>query len=96
MDCDVIPELPGVYAIYLESFRTKKSKLIYIGSSKNLYLRLEVRKHNIFYRRKIICSQVLNGGIFMFIKIKKCNNFSCIEKKLINKLRPVLNKNGKL
>lgn len=45
--CHIIPDDPGCYAIYIFNYETKIQELIYIGTARNLKIRLakhEVRK----------------------------------------------------
>ena len=76
---------PGVYAFYLMNVITCKKRLIYIGSSSAIGKRL--KNHNLSNRGKF--------PWFSVVKIKLCDNYLEIEKKLIKKLKPILNKTFK-
>jgi len=43
--CHVVPNSPGCYAIFIFNIETLKKKLIYVGTAKNLKIRLA--KHEI-------------------------------------------------
>ena len=81
------PENNGVYVIYALDTVEKTKKLIYVGKSANISRR--ILTHKIFYRQEF--SEPL-AFIRPFIKFKITDNASELEKKLIKKLSPPLNK----
>jgi len=80
----ITPMYPGCYAIYLHNMVTDRWRLIYIGTASNLFNRL--CNHNIYNRKfkfpyeTMVKVKVVNGGRFK------------LEKKLIKRLKPILNK----
>lgn len=77
--------ISGVYCIY--TLVDKKTELHYIGSSKNIGTRVSFENHP--YKR------LLREGYMVFIKFKECNNYVQLEKDLIFRLKPKMNKHGK-
>lgn len=77
--------ISGVYCIYTLVGKTKN--LHYIGSSKNIGNRVSKENHpyKILFRE----------GHLVFIKFKECENYIQLEKDLIRKLKPIMNKYGK-
>lgn len=80
------PYNKGVYAIWSINYPYKGCKhLLYIGSSKNINKRINNETHP--YR---IAFNRLNGSVFTsFIEVE---NYKEIEKNLIIKYKPILNK----
>lgn len=77
--------LSGVYCVC--SIENEKTKIHYIGSSKDIGKRLSSNKHP--YRI------LYNNGIMAFIKYKETINYLELEIRLINKIKPELNINHK-
>ena len=78
-------QLPGLYAIYMENIITERYRLIYIGTATNLERRLN-KNHDIFSRKIKIPYQLI-----LKLKYIKENRLKT-EKKLIKRLKPILNK----
>jgi len=85
----VPPQLPGNYAIYSLDIFSRERKLLYIGTSYDLKRRLDT--HPIYS----ILKTILTPNEIPIFKIKTISNpeerFS-LEKKLISRLNPPLNK----
>ena len=80
----LVPQYPGCYAMYIHNMVTKRMKLIYIGTASNLCNRL--CNHPVFDRKLSFPYETL-------AKIKIINNGRLeLEKKLIKRLKPRLNK----
>lgn len=73
--------ITGVYCVC--SIQDNKTKVHYIGSSKDIGKRLANNKHP--YR------VLYNNGVKAFIKYKETKNYLELEKDLIKKLKPELN-----
>lgn len=73
----------GVYVIMHFDVLTRKSLVIYVGRSLNLKSRW--KSHNIF-------KQSFKDGYFSGVKWKICKNSAELEYKLINRLKPIYNK----
>ena len=82
------PSSPGVYAIWVRNYRSDAGErhLLYIGSSKNVSKRLESMKHP--YR---IAYDRLNDYL-VFVSFLETDDHINIEKQLIIKHKPILNK----
>jgi hypothetical protein len=80
----------GVYAIFMQSDYNIRPRLLYIGSSKNIRKRVYQRNHWYIY----LYRRCYQGIVLQYIY---CENYIEVEKKLIKKLNPLLNKihNGK-
>lgn len=79
------PKTSGVYAIFIYDWVTKKRQLLYIGTARNLYLRL--KKHEV---KKVL----LALDYFVVIKckiVKKTEERLDLENKLLNRLKPKIN-----
>lgn len=85
---NIIPEKPGVYAIYILNLNTKYKKLVYIGMAQNLYKRLQ--KHEV----KKLLYNLIDYPNCIWIKCKielNTNKRILLEKELIKKLKPQYN-----
>jgi excinuclease UvrABC nuclease subunit len=80
-------DLAGVYGIFVKPDHNKIEKCLYIGSSKNIKKRILSSLHP--YMR------LWNRGICAYSREIICDNFLEIEKLLIKKYRPFLNKQHK-
>lgn len=76
---------PGVYAIFMQSGYNIRPRLLYIGSSKNIKKRTQQTNHWFIYLYK----RCYQGIILKYIY---CDNYIEVEKKMIKKLKPLLNK----
>ena len=84
----IIPEDPGVYAIYILNYVKKESRLIYIGMAVNLEKRL--KKHEI---RKVL-NALLEYPEIPYIKVKVIQDYRKrfeTERWLIDRLQPKAN-----
>jgi len=86
--CHVIPKMPGCYAIYLFDLETKKWELFYIGTSKNLSLRL--RKHPVARTLRALSDFPKVVAVKCKIITNETNRLQT-EKKLIERLSPRVN-----
>lgn len=77
----------GVYAVMCGNFITKKSTVLYIGSSKNMYKRVNQPSHP--YRK--LSSETISDDHFIYVKFKECDNYIELEKRIIKKLKPPFN-----
>lgn len=79
------PEKPGVYAVCMCRNLQSQEKIVYIGSSKNVYKRLNSANH--------VYKKLYNKSRFhVYTKSFMTNDYIEIEKKLIIKYKPPLNK----
>lgn len=76
---------PGVYAIFMQSVYLQRPRLLYIGSSKNVQKRINNTNHWYLYLYK----RCYQGIILKYIY---CDNYLEVEKKMIIKNKPLLNK----
>lgn len=82
------PSAPGVYCVSVFNLQTKKSQILYIGSSQNISKRVLNTKHP--YR--VVYDQMRGQfDMAVTIRFKECDDFIELEKKLIRRLRPPLN-----
>lgn len=79
-----LPELPGVYIIYFQKLFDEIKTIKYIGRSNNLHKR--------FTCHRVYSSLFDIDQLALRVKIKYTNNHKELERKLIQKLRPPLNK----
>ena len=107
--CHVIPKVAGFYAIYLLNLQTHNKELVYLGTASNLETRLKshevIRILRCLYeypihvdiKCKIFISKLPHRRtIGWFDKYDQTNNErKIIEAKLINRLQPKLNKQGR-
>lgn len=82
--CEPKPE-KGVYAIFLQSSYLQRPRLMYIGSSKNIRNRVTKTNHWYMYLYK----RCYQGVVLKYIY---CDNYLKIEKEMIKKHKPLLNK----
>jgi predicted GIY-YIG superfamily endonuclease len=90
IDKAYLPESPGVYLIYVGCF-TNRAKIIYIGSTKNLWDRLS--QHEI----PRCVRAISDGRVHVYVKYKIINDDSKRIKKeysLIRKIKPKANNRG--
>jgi excinuclease UvrABC nuclease subunit len=85
--CFQAPNKPGVYAIFLLNYRKWRKRLLYIGSSSNLRKRL-TRHH------PLLCRDTKLPYLTIAFA-RETNEYSLLEKKLIKKLQPILNRTFK-
>ena len=86
--CNIIPDAPGCYAIYLANIKTHKWELFYIGTAKNLERRL--KKHAVV--RVLRCLSDLPNLVAIKCKIIEDSSVRLeTERKLIKRLRPQVN-----
>jgi excinuclease UvrABC nuclease subunit len=86
--CSDPPNQPGVYIIYLINYILGRRRLVYIGSAKNLRKRLNRHTHGILKRNHI-------HPYLPIVFAKETDTYLSLEKRLIKKLKPILNKNFK-
>jgi excinuclease UvrABC nuclease subunit len=77
-----IPKRPGVYVILIKVPKDSGFEVLYIGSSKNLRLRLKNHKH--------LKSHAFSGDKYR-VYFKECDNFKEVELALIKKFAPIAN-----
>ena len=75
-----VPELSGVYVIFMFNYGSRRMRLIYIGSSKNLKKRISTHP--------ILSKKVFNTKLYFMV----CQDYFGIEKHLIKKHKPILNR----
>lgn len=83
------PPCAGVYAVCISHPDRKSERILYIGSSKNVYKRLSNQEHpylKCFHRFP---------DFLVYTKTIETDDYEHLEKKLIRTYRPILNKNGK-
>ena len=85
------PNEPGVYAVLIRNYSSEsgESHIIYIGSSKNIRKRVDVGRGH--YYRKVY--ERFPDKI-VFVKFFVTDNYKNIEKYMIKKYKPTLNKRG--
>lgn len=84
-----LPDSSGVYAVCLASFHNlmiENARLVYIGSSKNIQKRVYSPKH--LYRKL----HNRSNNFLVYIIYLECDNYLKLEKELIIRLNPILNK----
>jgi len=83
------PKLPGIYAICVTSHIYAKERILYIGSSNNIFKRIMAASHpyRILYDRF--------SDFLVYTKCFECDDYEFIEKKLIQAYKPLLNKTHK-
>lgn len=83
------PPFPGVYAICVLSHIRAKERILYIGSSQNIYKRIMAMTHpyRILYNRF--------NELLVYTRCFECGDYEFVEKKLIQAYRPLLNKTHK-
>jgi excinuclease UvrABC nuclease subunit len=81
------PSSPGVYAIWVRNqfYEPGENHLLYIGSTANLYKRLNSNKH--YYK---ITLNKFNG--LVWTSFIETNDYRNLEYYLIGKHKPILNK----
>ena len=85
------PNTAGVYAIWSRNmpYESGLEHLLYIGSSKNLFNRLNNKRHH--YKTAF---NRLSG--LVYVSFIETNDYINIENMLIKKHKPILNKQGKI
>jgi excinuclease UvrABC nuclease subunit len=86
----VVPESAGCYAIKMLYQNRGYARIVYVGTSKNLKKRLV--NHHIIH----IVESITPYAIILKYKVIESNvDRRVLELKLIDKLKPVINKDGK-
>jgi hypothetical protein len=81
----------GVYAIIIYTRHNNKHRCIYIGSSNNIEKRIMNLNH--VYRKAY--DKFTDTDVYVYPIEFICDNYIEMEKKLIIKYQPILNKNHK-
>lgn len=84
------PSRAGVYGVFIMNWNTKKEKVVYIGSSKNLNDRIHKPTHH--YMR---LHRELLFPLFVYTKIMLTDDYKEVEKALIKHFKPKFNIIGK-
>ena len=82
-----MPEIAGVYVIYFRNDFDDKNELMYIGRSTNFKKRFSC--HRIYSK---LLQQEIPFQRWLIVKIKPTENHKELEKALIQKLKPPMNK----
>jgi excinuclease UvrABC nuclease subunit len=83
-----LPSESGVYVIYLSNLDDDTKKVLYVGSTNNAKKRFS--SHRIY--AKLFKKYLDYPSVFLEVKFKKTNNYKDLEKNIIPKLKPKLNK----
>ncbi len=83
------PRFPGVYLVTVFNPDTKKERILYIGSSKNIHKRTHRAGHP-YYEAFNRLSEY-----YVCLRTYNTNQYIDLEKEMIEHYRPILNKNLK-